>query len=295
MTAASDAPDMRYDHILERYLVTLRAEVAQRTYNVHWYALQRAQREMPYGVIAAEDTEIQQWLYGQECGAAYIAQQDAAVRRLHGWLRRQGITSFNPVEHLPRPKQPKGMPRPVPDDQVRAILTRTPEPVRTWCHIAAYGGLRCCEIAGLDRADITPDGIRILGKGGKGRMVPMHPQLVPTVRPLPPGPVVRVRARDKAHAVSRRVSTAITRLGRAMEWPELARVTAHRLRHTIATQLLAETGDLRLVQEFLGHSSPSTTAVYTQVAIGRMAAAVTALPGWETGESPAAPQWPEAA
>lgn len=271
MTTAGHNALMRHDHVLTAYLAALRSEVAARTYEKYSLILARAQRQMPHGVVAPSETEIRTWLWGQDCGPAYRAQQDCAIRHLHRWLRRRGISSIDPTEFLSRPKQQRGIPRNVPADQVARILTRAREPVRTWCTIAYYAGARDCEIAGLDRADITEQATRLPGKGGKERMVPTHPALWRKVEPLPAGPVAQLNAKDRANAIGRRISRECDRIG-------LPDVTAHRLRHTIATDLLDATGDLRLVQDFLGHASPATTAIYTRVSSARMSAAVIALP-----------------
>lgn len=286
MTAASDAAEMRHDDVLTAYLGALRAEVSDETWRNYEYILKRAQREMPHGIVAAADHEIQAWVWRHGIGSAYRAQQDAAIRGLHKWMRRKGVSDIDPTADLPRPKQQRGLPRAVPSDQVRDILAHAREPVRTWCYIMCYSGARCAEVANLDREDITPQGMRLLGKGGKERMVPVHPELWPMVRDLPPGPVAHLRASNRPRALSCRVNREMKIVARKLGRPELARVTAHRFRHSIATQLLSETGDLRLVQEFLGHSTPGTTAVYTRVVIGRMAAAVEALPSWGAAGSP---------
>lgn len=276
MTTDSHTATMRHDHVLTGYLAALRSEVAPRTYEKYSLILRRAHRQMPHGVVAPSEPEIRTWLWGQDCGSAYRAQQDAAVRHLHRWLRRRGISNVDPTEFLARPKQQRGIPRNIPADQVTLILTGARQPVRTWCAIAYYAGARDCEIAALDRDDVTQVSIRLLGKGGKERMVPTHPALWRILATLPAGPVARIVARDRSNAIGRRISRECDRIG-------LPEVTAHRLRHTIATDLLDATGDLRLVQEFLGHASPATTAIYTRVSSARMSAAVAALPDVTSG------------
>jgi integrase/recombinase XerC len=128
----------------------------------------------------------------------------------------------------------------------------------------------------LDRGDITEQTTRLYGKGSLERVVPTHPLVWAAAQTLPAGPVAPIGSADPAKRISDRIARECRRVGPGWR----PRVTAHRLRHTIATEVLHRTGNLRLVQDLLGHQSPATTAVYTRVTPGRMAAAVADLPDW---------------
>jgi integrase/recombinase XerC len=140
-----------------------------------------------------------------------------------------------------------------------------------------YGcGLRISEALGLKRSDFgARDAITVMGKGRKERMVPLIPQVQKLVADyvalcpfdLPAdGPLF---AGAKGGPLSPRVvQLAMARMRGALGLPETA--TPHALRHSFATHLLAGGGDLRSIQELLGHASLSTTQIYTQVDAERL-------------------------
>ena len=145
-----------------------------------------------------------------------------------------------------------------------------------------YGcGLRISEALGLDRGEAprtTSDALRVTGKGGKQRIVPVLPVVVEAIaeylrlcpwRPGPEGPLfVGV---EGGRLNPRMIQRAMEGLRGALGLPSSA--TPHALRHSFATHLLAGGGDLRAIQELLGHASLSTTQVYTEVDTSRLMAA----------------------
>jgi integrase/recombinase XerC len=228
--------------------------------------LTRAARELPHG-LCAEPPEIVAWL-GAHRAANTRAGYATALRAFYRWCLAGGRITVDPTAGLPVPRQRRGVPRPVTDAELAALLGRARQPVATWCTLAAYAGLRCCEVSRLAAADITEQVVYVLGKGDKPRAVPTHPLVWAAAVALPPGPVAGGRT---PATVSHRIAGEARRLG-------LAGVTAHRLRHHFATRTLEAGGNLRVTQELLGHSSPATTAVYTQVSDVAMRAAVLGLP-----------------
>lgn len=169
----------------------------------------------------------------------------------------------DPARRLPRIRIPRGVPRPCPDGAVRAALQQiTDQRVRLAIRLGAEAGLRRMEIASLRRDAVEgwPGDfrIRVRGKGGHERAVPITDDLAEQLRagettylfPAPTGGHITDRYLGKL--VSRALPEA---------W------TAHTLRHRYATVAYqASGGDLRAVQELLGHQSPATTAIYTKVA-----------------------------
>ncbi len=145
-----------------------------------------------------------------------------------------------------------------------------------------YGaGLRISEALGLRRADAPVPGVdqvTVLGKGGKERMVPVLPVVAEAVSaylaacpfPLPPEGPLFVGARGGPLS-PRIIQYAVARLRGALGLPDEA--TPHALRHSFATHLLARQGELRAIQELLGHASLSTTQLYTQVDAARLMSA----------------------
>ncbi len=185
------------------------------------------------------------------------------------------------------PKYLRRLPRPVAEDAARdlidAVDANAAEPWVAARDVAVltllWGcGLRISEALGLD-AGVHPLGarLRILGKGGKERVVPVLPvaaQAVETYARLCPHPLVRGTALFRGvrggplnpRMVSRAMELARAQLGLPVT------ATPHALRHSFATHLLAAGGDLRAIQELLGHASLSTTQAYTGVDTARLMA-----------------------
>jgi integrase/recombinase XerC len=211
----------------------------------------------------------------------------AGVRSFLRFLERRGLANAAGATAMRAPKQPKSLPKPLTATDARRVVTRD-EQLAEEPWIAArdaavltllYGcGLRISEALGLVAGDF-PDGstrmLRVTGKGGKTRLVPVLPaaaQAVATYRQLCPyhldsdGPLFRgARGGPLNPAI---VQRAMQRLRGALSLPETA--TPHALRHSFATHLLGKGGDLRTIQELLGHASLSTTQVYTGVDTARL-------------------------
>ena len=178
---------------------------------------------------------------------------------------------------LDRPKLARQYPRPVRDEDMAEAIRQAGPSMKAWLTLAAYGGLRCVEIAGLCREDIMEgDDLMLLrGKGGKERIVPLHPLVWRRLRSagLPRVGPVFVRPCGSPYTaaqVSRTIALWLDELG--------IDATAHQFRHWFGSRAYQQSGDLRVVQELLGHSSPTTTAVYTACAPGRARVTVESLP-----------------
>ncbi|AGL13905.1 tyrosine-type recombinase/integrase [Actinoplanes sp. N902-109] len=243
--------------------------------------LRRMDRELPCGLEMATGQEIEAWVFRDEWSDNTLATYFGHAKAFFVWATASTAPrlSFNPMETLLPPDSPRGLPRPVTDSQLEHILTAAIEPYRTWSLLAAYEGLRCMEISGLQREHITEDRLRVVaGKGGKEGYVPTHPLVWEAVEPLPRGPIAwTIRG---AHAspdyVSIRTACYFRRkLG-------LPGVGLHMLRHWFGTNLMRQTKNLRTVQEMMRHASPNTTAVYTLVTSEERRAATLTLPTFTT-------------
>jgi integrase/recombinase XerC len=205
--------------------------------------------------------------------------EHAWVSTLHGfyaWAMRHGLTDSDPTTMMDRPRTHAGLPRPIGDDDLAYAVTVADAQMRAWLACGALAGMRVGEIAGLKRPDVIEgrSRLRILGKGRRERVVPLHPALLEALRAagLPrTGPVFTRPGGGpwSGAAVSRRMAGFFHDLG--------IDATAHQLRHWFATQTYAGCGDLLVVQNLLGHSSPTTTAVYTAWSRPAADAAVEAL------------------
>jgi integrase/recombinase XerC len=206
----------------------------------------------------------------------------AGARSFARFLERNGKGKVGALAAVRAPKVGKTLPKPlaiaaakrISDTDLREGETRAPWIVARDAAVLAllYGsGLRISEALSLKRKDFTAsDAITVTGKGNKTRMVPVLPQVVKSVEryialcplDLPAGGPLFVGARGGPLS-PRIVQLAMARLRGALGLPDTA--TPHALRHSFATHLLARGGDLRAIQELLGHASLSTTQIYTAV------------------------------
>jgi integrase/recombinase XerC len=235
-----------------------------------------------HGLGAVTLTELRAWMAaerGRGISARSLARALSAVRSFYNWLDAAEGVDCAAIHVLRSPKLPARLPRPVPEAGARAIVSAISADAEPW--IAARdqaaltliwgSGLRISEALGLRQGDAPlAEVIRVTGKGAKQREVPVLPaarQAVEHYRALCPyapgrndalflgarGGPLNPRLLQKAMAAARM----------ALGLPPSA--TPHALRHSFATQLLAAGGDLRAIQELLGHASLSSTQVYTGV------------------------------
>jgi integrase/recombinase XerC len=212
----------------------------------------------------------------------------AGVRSFGRYLERNGKGKVAALTAVRSPKLPKSLPKPLTASAAKQLTDadlRAGEERETWvlARDAAvlgllYGcGLRISEALGLKRREIEGkrDVITVVGKGNKTRMVPLLPQVANLVAAyvaicpydLPPDGPLFVGARGGPLS-PRIIQLAVARLRGALGLPDSA--TPHALRHSFATHLLARGGDLRAIQELLGHASLSTTQIYTEVDAERL-------------------------
>jgi site-specific recombinase XerD len=210
-----------------------------------------------------------------------VARKLAAVRSLHANLVRAGGAAQNPAELLPSPKRGSRLPRVLGPDELASLLDRIPAsgPLevrdRALFELAYACGLRADEIVKLDleAADFESEALRVTGKGAKTRIVPIgEPAQRALERYLQAArPALAASRAEPAMFLSRRgrrlsPSDVRRRLERWVREAAVAgHVSPHTLRHSFATHLLEGGADLRSIQELLGHSSVSTTQVYTRV------------------------------
>jgi site-specific recombinase XerD len=221
------------------------------------------------------------------------ARKLASVRSFFRTLVEHGELGSNPADLLPAPKQPQPLPRTLKPDDVASLLDSIPASTplelrdRALFELAYACGLRAEELVDLDvgSIDFDDEQVRVEGKGGKTRFVPAGEQALEAIgrwlergrpglagtlgAPREDGPLFLSKS-------GRRLSTSDVRR-RLRTWARHAAsqgaVHPHALRHSFATHLLDGGADLRAIQELLGHSSISTTQVYTRVESARLRAA----------------------
>ncbi|MBR0960450.1 tyrosine recombinase XerC [Bradyrhizobium japonicum] len=209
----------------------------------------------------------------------------AGLRSFGRFLEREGKGKVGALSAIRAPKVAKSLPKPLPMASAKRLADadeRAGEERETWvlARDAAvmallYGsGLRISEALGLKRREVPRPGegdvLVVTGKGNKTRMVPVLQNVLALIQeyvamcpyPLPAEGPIFVGARGGPLS-PRIIQLAMERLRGALGLPDSA--TPHALRHSFATHLLSRGGDLRAIQELLGHSSLSTTQVYTGI------------------------------
>jgi len=220
-----------------------------------------------------------------------LLRQLAGLRSFARYLEREGHGHASAFKAVKGPRLKKTLPRPLTAQDARATAStssRAGEAREPWviARDAAvfsllYGaGLRISEALSLKRKDAprrAGETLVVLGKGGKVRQVPVLPQIIAAIDsylaqvPYRVGPEGPLFLGAKGGALSPRIiQLAMEGLRGALGLPESA--TPHALRHSFATHLLARGGDLRSIQELLGHASLTSTQIYTEVDTARLMA-----------------------
>jgi integrase/recombinase XerC len=239
----------------------------------------------PMGIAAlgaVTVTDLRAWMAGRRragLSARSLARELSAVRGFYAWLDRSHGVPCAAIHNIRAPKVAPRLPRPVAVRDARRLIAASGHHAEPWIaarDVAALtllwgAGLRIAEALALRQRDAPlPDVLRVTGKGRKQREVPMLPAARAAVEryrelcpfgALPDDPLF-LGARGgplNAAVLQKAVRTARQALGLP------ASATPHALRHSFATHLLEAGGDLRAVQQLLGHASLSTTQVYTAV------------------------------
>lgn len=202
----------------------------------------------------------------------------SSIRSLFRWLIREDKVQSNPAQHVRAPRHPRKLPATLDVDDIFRLLDipgDTPLAIRDKAILELFysSGLRLSELAelGWDQLDLTSGIVRVIGKGNKTRLVPVGRIAIKALAQWR-----KVRGNFAAWAEN---SVFVSRLGQAMSvraiqlrvahWARHQgieqRVYPHLLRHSFASHLLESSGDLRAVQELLGHADISTTQVYTHL------------------------------
>ncbi len=221
--------------------------------------------------------------------AATVARKLASARAFLRVLVDHGLLRENPADLLATPKREKRLPKTVKSADLATLLESIPATTplemrdRAMFEVAYGGGLRAEEIVNLDLTSIDFDDeqVRVEGKGGKTRLVPLgEPARVSVTRYLD-------RARHTLHGPDSEPALFLSKTGRRLSTSDVRRrlriwlrqaamqaeISPHTLRHSFATHLLEGGADLRSIQELLGHASMSTTQIYTRVDAARLRSA----------------------
>lgn len=267
-------------HLISDHLAWMRAAGKAASAESRKTVLLRLDRHLSLGLAWASDEEIIAFLGRSKRDGRLLAANTRATEWMHItqfylWAVAAGRLGLDPTEGMPRPKGRPRTPKPVHDEELAQLLRDLPTRMIVWALLAAYAGLRCCEIAALHTDDMSERGINVHGKGDHDRWVPMHPAIWAVAKHLPPGPVARHYTTGKP-ATATYVSNAFR--NQAQRRLRMQKVSLHRLRHWFGTTALRGCRNVRTVQELLGHANVANTAIYTLILSEERDAAVAALP-----------------
>ncbi len=226
-------------------------------------------------------------LYRRGVAGSSSARKLAAVRSFARFLCREGILDTDPGALVTTPRQVQKVPAHLDIEEMRLLLKAPDQTTllgrrdRAILEVFYASGLRLSELVGLGLGDINESSrlLRVLGKGGKERIVPFNPEAAKALKAYLVDRPVLARAAPQAAADTRteplflnyrggRLSTrSVDRLVRRYVTQASTRlgISPHALRHSFATHLLERGADLRAIQELLGHSRVTTTQRYTHV------------------------------
>jgi integrase/recombinase XerC len=218
----------------------------------------------------------------KELSKSSIGRKLAAIRSLFRFLLRRGLLEKNPAELVSSPKREKKLPFHLDIDEVTTLIEApaaiAPLSIRDRAILETLysSGLRVSELTGMNigGADLLAGSVRVVGKGGKERMVPLGSKAAKALEEY-----LDLRGSRELNAplflnsrggrlTRRSVARIVDRY--MMHLETMKKASPHTLRHTFATHLLEGGADLRSIQEMLGHASLSTTQKYTHVSIDRL-------------------------
>lgn len=246
--------------------------------------LARLERHLGKQLLRASRRELLAWRAGLRLSRASVINYVSHVREFYRWAAGLGLIDESPADAIPVPELSRRLPRPISEECLAAALAQARLPERPWLVLAGWAGLRCKEIALLRRENVldqAAEPVLIIAadatKGTGERIVPLSPFVLEELHRagLPPAGWVFRRADgrpgpNRPEVISHRTSQFLADCG--------IRATLHMARHRFGTQAYASCHDLRVVQELMGHSKPSTTALYADWSRADARAAVNALP-----------------
>ncbi|MFP7707794.1 site-specific tyrosine recombinase XerD [Trueperella sp. LYQ141] len=246
-----------------------------------------ARQRHAFAEVTAEDAAaFVDYLCGADgrkpMAASSVARMVTAIRRLHEFLFAEGRTPSDPTTDLHPPKQGQRLPKAITIDQMTQLLdtasaSDTPISLRDRALLEIlYGtGARISEAVGLtaDDIDLTTASIRLFGKGRKERVLPLGRYAIDAIEAyLVRGrPALACRGRGNTAIFLNKRGNPLTRqsawiaIHAIAERAGIPGISPHTFRHSFATHLLQGGADVRIVQEMLGHSSVTTTQIYTKV------------------------------
>ncbi|MDG1506567.1 MAG: site-specific tyrosine recombinase XerD [Luminiphilus sp.] len=241
--------------------------------------------------LTASESDVQAYLgarLSQGSSHRSISRLLSSLRSFYQYLVREGDLSSDPTQHLDRPKPSRPLPKSLSESEVDQLLNAPDSSVvvehrdLAMLEVLYASGLRVSELVGLTlpQLSLNQGVVRVFGKGGKERLVPLGEAAIETVTDYLGSTrqaLLRDRQSDVLFPSNRgKVMTRQTFWYRIKIYAKRAGIdpnlSPHTLRHAFATHLINHGADLRVVQMLLGHSDLTTTQIYTHVARSRMQA-----------------------
>ena len=268
---------MTDEELLLAYIADMRfRNLSENTINVRRRYFAKFIKEV--GFHTATEQKITMWL-SRPISPKSRAMWISTINAFYVWANHNHLfkdtemgDTFNPVVDIGKPRLHARSPRPMPPDDLAKALDLADDRMRAWIVLGALAGCRCMEIAGLQREDIreAQGVLRLLGKGSKERFVPLHPEILAALQLVGMPAEGPLWGTETASSVSRKIN-------RFLHGEVGTKSTAHTLRHSFGTRVYQACHDLRLTQELMGHSSPSTTAGYAAADLSQSAGIVGSL------------------
>jgi integrase/recombinase XerD len=258
-------------------------------YRADLTALQRWLEQRGTDLLVARRADVLGFMAARAEGGARprsTARQLSSFRRFFRYMVREGLVHEDPTAQIAMPKVGRSLPRSLTEEEVEALLAApvVSDPLghrdRTMLEVLYATGLRVTELVSLTlgQVNLNQGVVRIVGKGGRERLIPMGEEACAWVQQFLRGPRAEILLERQTDSLfpTRRGD----RMTRQAFWHIIKRyarkagvekdLSPHTLRHAFATHLLNHGADLRVVQMLLGHSDLSTTQIYTHVARERL-------------------------
>jgi len=249
------------------------AGLSRNTIQIRTYHLGRVAADLGGTPASLSAERLTEWLAGQRWQPNTRRAYRGTLRSFYSWALAFGRVEVSPAHQLPSVRIPRGRPRPVPEDGFRLAMRVADDRARLAIMLAGTMGLRRGEVAAVRREDLEPDlvgyQLRVKGKGGHVRLVPVPDLLAAEIIRRPAGYLFPSPhgGHLTPHHLGKIVSSSLP-----------AGHATHGLRHRFGTTALkAAGGNLRQVQELMGHANIQTTTLYTSVDAADLRAIVEAV------------------
>lgn len=289
-SAPAASPEKPDDRLIDQFLDAFWAErgAAAATLEAYRHDLHQFLAAVPVGAGSIDKSHVLAFLAERMrsgVSTTSIVRQLSCLRQFFAWALRESIVSRNPMLDIDGPRRPQSLPGTLTAAQVEALLAvpdiKTPLGLRDRAMLETLyaTGMRVSELADLNlgRLNIGQGVIRVLGKGGRERLVPLGEAALDALQNW-----LRVRPELRPQDERVFVSRSGRPLSRQAIWQRIRDLASragivepvypHRLRHSFATHLLDNGADLRVVQMLLGHADLATTQIYTHVSRARLKA-----------------------